>query len=63
MQSKAQKHVYKVTTNGGTTEIYHNGNLTAAIFEKKNVVGSNLKNQGFVPVGSPWFRRMVVSAR
>lgn len=58
-----QKHGYKVTTNGGTTEIYSNGNLTAAIFEKKAVTDNNLLNQGYVPVGRPWFRKMAFSAR
>lgn len=58
-----QKHGYEVTTNGNTTEIYRNGNLTAAIFEKKTEVGSNIKNQGYVPVGSSWFNRMAISAR
>lgn len=59
-----RKHGYEVTTNGGTTEIYRNGNLTAAIFEKKTIPADNkLMNQGYVPVGSPWFRRMAISAR
>ena len=58
-----QKHGYEVTTNGNTTEIYRNANLTAAIFETNNEVGTNIKNQGYVPVGSSWFNRMAISAR
>ena len=57
-----QKHGYEVTTNGNTTEIYRDGELIAAIFDRKNVAGNNLKNQGYVPVGSSWFNRMA-SAR
>ena len=39
---------YEITTDGNIIEIYRDGNLTAAIFERKIVADNNLMNQGYM---------------
>lgn len=60
MQEEMQKKGYEFTEVGNTTEIYHYGNFTAAIFERKKPV-NNPREYGRVPDGSIWANMLVAS--
>ena len=54
-----QKNGYVFNQAGHTEEIYYDGNMTAAIFERRQVV--NNSNCGSVPVGSVWWRNWLAA--
>ena len=54
-----QKNGYVFNQAGHTEEIYYDGNMTAAIFGKRQV--ANNPNYGSVPVGSAWWRNQLAA--
>ena len=58
-REEMQKNGYVFNQAGHTEEIYYDGNMTAAIFGKRQV--ANNPNYGSVPVGSVWWRNQLAA--